>query len=870
MATYTALEHFFAAAARTGGISLELGGDGEARRFYARLLDQSRRDHLVAALGATYPQARLRLPTVDPARLQPDEQVVCCRLELQEPDYLPLRIPHDADVTTDRAPQADPLLGVLAAIGALPRGWRALSQLVVLPASRNWAERHLRRSIEHALEPERVELYRSRQGGGWGGVSLAVLFLAAVVVLPRLWGLYLASGWLAVGAVAIPGTVLAAALFIAWARLTRRSLYDLELVKEKLAHAAARAELRLAVFAPADVQAAQVQARLDQLVSSYRAYDLERGNHLGGRPIRVTEQLPGALRAPSPMSPSRLRTFSARELAGLWHLAQAADDVAFVERTNARRFLPLPETVASGARVGLAEDGIGRQVEVRLAPESLRRHTLLVAKTRKGKSALLRQLFEQLVALPDGEERLAPAVVLVDPHSDLAAAALGVIPPEQHGRVVHLDVSQAGRRPFGLNLLDVGLGWGRDRLVENALRVFKHEFDRFWGPRMELVFRMALHLLVDANARIVSADPTGGRDRQYTILEVPRVLEDDMFRGRLLRDLDDPQLQALWRTFFKPLDHRFRLEVINPVQTKVYKFAASLAGRAIVGQARSTIDPLAWVREGAIVVVDGAKEIVGADIAALIGGTLLNQVALAIGQQAALPVERRRHVAVVVDEFHALPAADYEAFLAELAKYGASLVLATQSLGAIDDLDPGRGLRHAVFANVDQVFAFNCSAEDARVLAPELGGRVEPSDLVELGDHQCYARLSHLGERLPAFHLRLDVPPIVDSHLRETLAARSAAEYGRDGVAVAADRASLLERIDAHAPPEGAGRMTSDPENGRLPPASAGVLATPRSSRHNERRPSKKSRRPESQASLALDGEPDTSGPATVPEVAAD
>jgi hypothetical protein len=31
-----------------------------------------------------------------------------------------------------------------------------------------------------------------------------------------------------------------------------------------------------------------------------------------------------------------------RELAGLWHLVQSSDDVAFVERTTARRRLPLP------------------------------------------------------------------------------------------------------------------------------------------------------------------------------------------------------------------------------------------------------------------------------------------------------------------------------------------------------------------------------------------------------------------------------------------------------------------------------------------------------------------------------------------------
>jgi len=48
-----------------------------------------------------------------------------------------------------------------------------------------------------------------------------------------------------------------------------------------------------------------------------------------------------------------------------------------------------------------------------------------------------------------------------------------------------------------------------------------------------------------------------------------------------------------------------------------------VTARAIVGQSRSTIDPLSWVRDGALVVVDVAKEQVGGDIAGMIGGTLI-------------------------------------------------------------------------------------------------------------------------------------------------------------------------------------------------------------------------------------------------------
>jgi hypothetical protein len=601
-----------------------------------------------------------------------------------------------------------------------------------------------------------------------------------------------------------------------WRRLNRRPLYDLALVQEKLSRPAARVELRLVVFAPTDADPRAVTDRLAVLAAMYRVYDLDRGNRLVARNLRVPP-VPDALCAPSPLGGTRrLATLGTRELAALWHLVQASDDVTLVERTTARRFLPLPATVAEGARIGVAEDGLGRRVRVHLAPALLRRHALLVAKTRKGKSALLRTLWQELIAL-DADRR--PAVVLIDPHSDLAAAALGVVPTTRHGDVVYLDIARSDR-PFGLNLLDVGLGWPRDRITSNALRVFEMEFDHFWGPRMELVFRFALLLLVEANQRLVAADPTGGRDRQWTILEVPRVLEDATFRRALLADVRDRQVLDWWRTFYDVLDRRFQLEIINPVQTKTYKFAANLTARAIIGQSRSTIDPWAWVRDGALVVVDVAKERVGADIAALLGGTLTNLVAQAIGRQAALPPGRRRHVALLVDEFHALPAADYAALLAELAKYGASLTLATQTLGALVGPSGDRHLLDAVFGNTDHLFAFNCAAGDAKVLAPELGAPLEPADLVELGDFQCYARLSYRGERLPAFSLRLDPPPPGDPVVQDVLAASSAARYGRAAAAVAADREALLERIaqlGRRAPSASTGEAIDDPDKGALP-----------------------------------------------------
>src|SRR5581483_9648992 len=105
-------------------------------------------------------------------------------------------------------------------------------------------------------------------------------------------------------------------------------------------------------------------------------------------------------------------------------------------------------TVARGCRIGEAVHQ-GRTVPVALPDDLLQRHLLLVAKTRRGKSSLLLRLAAYLM-----ESRSAAGVpigvVVVDPHRDLAEAALGIVPEHRRKDVVYLDVGER-ERPFGLN-----------------------------------------------------------------------------------------------------------------------------------------------------------------------------------------------------------------------------------------------------------------------------------------------------------------------------------------------------------------------------------------------------------------------------------
>jgi Helicase HerA, central domain len=786
-AALTSAENFFGSMALGEPFSVELAADASRRQFLVRAASEHVRDQLSSQLRAAYPQAELRpvRADADPAMQRNHEQVAASVLRLRAPAFLPLRTFTDLDVDGDRAAQADPVLGLLNALGDLPTGWRGLSQIVLRHAPETWSRDYQRLSVQHPLEHERLQ----RPTENTGPTLMFVAMLLAIL-LAAMRGLELirAERWGELTVLAVGAAVLLTGSFWGLRRLARPRLYDMELVREKTTRSAYYAEVRLIVFAPAGAEGRTVREQVDRLAAVYRRFNLAAAN--GFVPHRVKSDRMSA----SPPAPWNLRcmaVLTTLELAGIWHLPHAMADVALLERTSARRWLPLPAAVSDGCTIGAAEHQ-GYSVPVALPGDVLRRHLLLVAKTRRGKSTLMQRL-----ACHSMETEPRRAVLVLDPHRDLAESLLGLVPHRRRPDVVFLDVANRGY-PFGLNLLDTGLGWDRDRAVANTLSVFQREWgDRYWGPRMEDAFRYALLTLFEANLIMCREDPVQGRSRQYTLLEIPTLLSDTVFRRDLLGKVEDPTIRAWWSDYFDALERRFQLEVINPVLTKIHRFQGSTAARNIVGQAVSTIDPGAWLRDGAIVIVNTARGIVGENTAALVGSTLLNLVTLAVAEQASVHAADRRPISMYVDEFHTIPGADYEGILAELSKYGANLVLATQSLTRLLALGQaeGRGLRATVFANLDGLFAFNCSAEDAEYLVRELGGALDEQDLVELGEHQCYARISSGGHRLPTFSVRLDPPARSDAEARDELARASAERYGRPVADVEADRRAVLERV---------------------------------------------------------------------------
>jgi hypothetical protein len=329
--------------------------------------------------------------------------------------------------------------------------------------------------------------------------------------------------------------------------------------------------------------------------------------------------------------------------------------------------------------------------------------------------------------------------------------------------------------PPGINPLDATQGRHRDKAVDNLIIIFERIWSNSWGPRTENVLEFALKTLADANQRIVQTDLQHGPDRQYTLLDVVPLLRNASFRHSVMEQVTDPVLLSWWQYYYEPMDLRFQMEVISSVLNKLSKFASSRTTRRILGQPRSTINFTEVIRAGKILLVSTASGIVGADVSALLGATLLGLFHVTLAEQAVVSRAQRQQFLALIDEFQVYQGADFSTMLAGLRKYGGSFGLATQSLSYLDRLD--RTLRSTVLSNVDHLFAFAMSGEDARMLH-ELDG-IEEDDITNLDDFMCYAKVSLQGRRLPVFSLRLDPPATGNHDLAQRIRMQSQQRYAR-------------------------------------------------------------------------------------------
>jgi hypothetical protein len=318
-----------------------------------------------------------------------------------------------------------------------------------------------------------------------------------------------------------------------------------------------------------------------------------------------------------------------------------------------------------------------------------------------------------------------------------------------------------------------------ERTKEAFLDVAKSLFGRFWGPRMQVNFDKTMHTLALANT---IRDP----EQQFTILSALQLLtmSDSEMRLRFLESVlpkTDPMYEILisyWRDEFDELSPQMKEAVRMPVLSKLRPFEGNKNMMGIFGQPTSSFNIIDAILGNKIILVRTGATLLSEEYSDFIGSFILNWARRALFSQGELPTEQRSRATIVVDESQSFTGIDYSSFLAQVAKYGANLILTTQGTKFI-----GRALSSdqindttawsTVMANIDTLVIFRIDGEDAQVLCrTEFTEELEAPSLINTKSHSAFVRFSNGKEVVGPFLVQLDPPVEGNFSIKQQILAR--------------------------------------------------------------------------------------------------
>ena len=241
-----------------------------------------------------------------------------------------------------------------------------------------------------------------------------------------------------------------------------------------------------------------------------------------------------------------------------------------------------------------------------------------------------------------------------------------------------------------------------------------------------------------------------------TLLELPDFLVDEDFRGPLLANLEDKELERYWAKEF-PKSFRDRTVWMQSTLNRLGDLVTDPDIRLMVGQLKSTINFRETMDRGLILLVNTPKGILGEQNTYLLDAFFLAQIQQAAMSRADMPESRRNPFYLYLDEFQNYTTEGIHEILAESRKYGLSLIVAHQFLGQLRDVPV---LKEAILNTVGNTVCFQVGPEDAAELAPIIFN----PDLNTVKDRQL--QFHNLGG-VPIPHFRKTYRPLLE--VREAL-----------------------------------------------------------------------------------------------------
>jgi hypothetical protein len=349
-------------------------------------------------------------------------------------------------------------------------------------------------------------------------------------------------------------------------------------------------------------------------------------------------------------------------------------------------------------KIALGKTGRLGLSRLRIHESERHTHTYVVGITGKGKSKLLEHILFQDIIHGRG-------CGVLDPHSDLVEDLLQYLhshpdKAQSHwDRIIYFDPS---RRDYLVPFNVLNTPYSPYETAQNIVEAFQ----RTWPKALAEAPRFA---------NIVTASVLTLIANELTLIEIPRLLTDRLFRNRLLLQVDDPELIAFWRERYEKWGRETPV-MIESVLNKVTAFTFNPQLRLILGASENRLDFRQIMDEGKVLLIDLGR--CDGETRRLLGSLIVTGL-----EQAARSRKNgegnRRPFYFCIDEFQDFCANDGAAqtlaqILSECRKFGLHLTLAHQTLAQINERMKG------ALGNIQLKIVFGVSRQDAEILARHL------------------------------------------------------------------------------------------------------------------------------------------------------
>jgi len=463
---------------------------------------------------------------------------------------------------------------------------------------------------------------------------------------------------------------------------------------------------------------------------------------------------------------------SADETASIFHFPSSTLKVPKINWLKFKESAPPLDLPAEGVYLGESLfRGEARPIFIK--EEDRLKHLYLIGQTGTGKSNLLNILARSDIKNGKG-------VAIIDPHGSLIESVLGAIPEERYEDVILFDPADI-EWPIGLNMLEYSFSHPEQKtfVVNELFSILDKLYDMkiAGGPMFEQYTRNALLLLLED----MPNEPA-------TLMEIPRIFNDDEFRERKLERITNPTVIDFWeREAVMTTGEHSLANMASWITSKFNNFIANDYMRPIIGQPKSAFNFREIMDQGKILLVNLSKGRIGDVNANLLGMILVGKILMAALSRTDVSEEKRPTFNLYIDEFQNFTTDSISIILSEARKYRLSLTIAHQFIGQLTEK-----IRDAVFGNVGSMVVFRVGIPDAEFLVKQFEPFFSKRDLISIDNLNAYTRLLIDGKTSQPFNVSMEYEGGGDPELMQKLKEVSRRAYGRDRKEVEAE---ILKRL---------------------------------------------------------------------------